>query len=92
MQALAKICFDRRLLLIVEGVFNLFRDCGQHILAIIVKDRASIHFGKHRDDLFETCESWSIGYGLEIPVQYRFIGPEKAVEWAEKNIRKVLRT
>ena len=29
------------------------------------------------------------GYGLEIPVQNRFIGAEKAVEWAEKNIRKV---
>ena len=26
------------------------------------------------------------GYGLEIPVQYRFIGVEKAVERAEKNI------
>ena len=29
------------------------------------------------------------GYGLEISVQYRFIGVEKAVEWAEKNIKKV---
>lgn len=29
------------------------------------------------------------GYGLEIPVQYRFIGAKKAVEWAEKNIKKV---
>ena len=29
------------------------------------------------------------GYGLEIPVQYRFIDAEKAVEWAEKNIKKV---
>ena len=28
------------------------------------------------------------GYGLEIPVQYRFIGAEKAVEWAKKNIKK----
>ena len=28
-------------------------------------------------------------YGLEIPVQYRFIGAKKAVEWAEKNIQKV---
>ena len=28
-------------------------------------------------------------YGLEIPVQYRFIGAEKAVGWAEKNIKKV---
>ena len=27
-----------------------------------------------------------VGYGLEIPVQYRFIGAEKAVEWAENNI------
>ena len=27
------------------------------------------------------------GYGLEITVQYRFIGAKKAVEWAEKNIR-----
>ena len=26
------------------------------------------------------------GYGLEIPVQYRFIGAKKAVEWTEKNI------
>ena len=28
------------------------------------------------------------GYGLEIPVQYRFVGAKKAVEWAEKNIKK----
>ena len=29
------------------------------------------------------------GYGLDILVQYRFIGAVKAVEWAEKNIKKV---
>ena len=29
------------------------------------------------------------GYGLEILVQYRFIGAKRTVEWAEKNIRKV---
>ena len=29
------------------------------------------------------------GYGREIPVQYRFIGAEKAVELAKKNIKKV---
>ena len=29
------------------------------------------------------------GYGLEIPVQYIFVGAEKAVEWAEKHIKKV---
>ena len=29
------------------------------------------------------------GYGLEIPVQCRFIGAEKAVEWAEKSMKKV---
>ena len=32
------------------------------------------------------------GYGLEIPVQYRFIGAEKAVQWAKKNIKKFLKT
>ena len=32
------------------------------------------------------------GYGVKIPVQYRFIGAEKAVEWAEKNIKKFLKT
>ena len=29
------------------------------------------------------------GYCLEIPVQYRFIGAEKAVEWEKENIKKV---
>ena len=29
------------------------------------------------------------GYGLEILVQYRYIGAEKAVEWTEKNIKEV---
>ena len=32
------------------------------------------------------------GYGLETPVQYRFIGAEKAVEWEENNMKKVLKT
>ena len=32
------------------------------------------------------------GYGLEISVQYRFIGGKNAVELAEKNIKKVLKT
>ena len=35
------------------------------------------------------CVNRGTGYGLEIPVQYRFIGAENAVEWAEKNIKKV---
>ena len=28
------------------------------------------------------------GYGLEIPVVYELIGPEKAVDWGEKTLRK----
>ena len=32
------------------------------------------------------------GYGLEISVQQRFISAKKAVEWAEKNIKKFLKT
>ena len=30
------------------------------------------------------------GYGLEIPVVYKLIGPEKAVDWGDKNIKKIL--
>ena len=28
------------------------------------------------------------GYGLEIPVSYKFVGAEKAVDWAEEKIKK----
>ena len=35
------------------------------------------------------CVNRGAGYGLEISVQYRFIGVKKAIEWAEKNIKKV---
>ena len=27
------------------------------------------------------------GYGLEIPVRYTFLGPNKAIEWIEKSYR-----
>ena len=30
-----------------------------------------------------------VDYGLEIPVQYRFIGAKKAVKWAKKYVTKV---
>ena len=29
------------------------------------------------------------GYGLEIPVMYRFHGPEKLINWLEKKIKAV---
>ena len=29
------------------------------------------------------------GYGLEIPVVYELIGPEKAVDWGGKTLRKI---
>ena len=35
-------------------VLDPYRDRRQHILAIIIKDRASLHFVKHCDYLFET--------------------------------------
>ena len=38
----------------------------------------------------ETCKLGA-GYGLEIPVQYRFIGAEKAVERTEKNIKNIFK-
>ena len=30
------------------------------------------------------------GYGLEIPIQCNFFGPEKAVVWPEKGVKKVI--
>ena len=30
------------------------------------------------------------GYGLEIPARYTLVGAGKAVEWAEKVVRRIL--
>ena len=30
------------------------------------------------------------GYGLEIPVNFKFLGPAKAIQWAEKAVKKIL--
>ena len=55
LQAFFKICFNWRLLSIRQlEVHNPFRDCRQHILAITIKDKASPHFVKHCDYLFQT--------------------------------------
>ena len=29
------------------------------------------------------------GYGLEIPVKYTFLGPNKAIEWIEKRVTEI---
>ena len=50
--ALIEDCF--RFFSLQLKVLNLVRDCRQHILAIITKDRASLHFVNHCDYLFET--------------------------------------
>ena len=30
------------------------------------------------------------GYGLEIPVNFKFLGPAKAIQWAENSAKKVI--
>ena len=30
------------------------------------------------------------GYGLEIPVKYTFLGPNKAIEWIEKRVTEII--
>ena len=30
------------------------------------------------------------GYGLEIPVNFKFLGPAKAIQWAENAVKKVI--
>ena len=77
-------------------------------VAILLEERIAGHVPKNLSKIFHQLMKISycnIGckvtgkrvnrgadYGLEIPVQYRFIGAEKAVEWVEKNIKKFLKT
>ena len=74
-------------------------------VAIVLEERIVGHVPKNLSKIFHhfmkipncTTECKVIGkrvnrgagYGLEILVQYRFICARKAVEWAEKNIKKV---
>ena len=52
-QAFVKICFNWRLLsIILLKVLNPFHDCREHIMVVIIKDRALLHFVKHCDYLF----------------------------------------
>ena len=30
------------------------------------------------------------GYGIEIPVNFKLLGPGKAIQWAEKAVKKVI--
>ena len=30
------------------------------------------------------------GYGLEIPVNFKFLGPAKAIQWAKNAVKKVI--
>ena len=30
------------------------------------------------------------GFGLEIPVNFKFLGPVKAIQWAENTLKKVI--
>ena len=74
-------------------------------VAIVLEERIVGHVPKNVSKLFHQlmkipnctigckvtgkCVNRGAGYGLEIPVQCRFVGAEKAVEWAKKNIKKV---
>ena len=74
-------------------------------VAIVLEERIVGHVPKNLSKIFHQfmkIPSCTIGckvtgkrvnrgtvYDLEIPVQYRFIGAKKAVEWTENNIKKV---
>ena len=67
-------------------------------VAIVLEERIVGHVSKNLSKIFHQflkipnctigCKvtgkrvNHGAGYGLEIPVQYKFIGAEKAVEWA----------
>ena len=74
-------------------------------VAIVLKERIVGHVPKNLSQIFHQfmkipnciirCKvtgkrvNRGAGYGLEIPVRHRFIGAEKKVKWAGKNIKKV---
>ena len=78
------------------------------VVAIVLEERIVGHVPKSSSKMFHQfmkipnctigCKvtgkrvNRGVGYDFEIPVQYRFIGAKKEVEWAEKNIKKVLKT
>ena len=37
------------------------------------------------------CVNRGAGYGVEIPEEYAFIGLQKAVEWVQKTVKKILK-
>ena len=70
---------------------------GKFAVAFVLEEQIVGHAPKNLDKIFHQfmkirnctigCKTnRGVGYGLEIPVQYRFIGAKKAVEWAEKNV------
>ena len=77
-------------------------------VGIVLKERIVLHVPKNSSKIFHQvmkiptssigCKvtgklvNRGTGYGLETSVQYRFIGAEKAVEWEENNMKKVLKT
>ena len=78
---------------------------GKFVVAIVLEERIVGHVPKNVSKIFHQflkipnctigCKvtgksvNREAGYGLEIPVHYRFIGAKKVVEWTEKNMKKV---
>ena len=78
---------------------------GKFAVAIVLEERITGHVPKNLSKIFHQfmkilnctieCKVTGVranrvaGYGLEIPVQYRFISAEKAVDWVEESIKKV---
>ena len=40
--------------------------------------------------VIEKCVNRGAGYGLEIPVKFKFLGQAKAIQWAGNAVKKVI--
>ena len=45
---------------------------------------------KNDHSLIGKHENHGAGYGLEIPVNFKFFGPAKTIQWAENAVKKKL--
>ena len=81
-------------------------DYDKNTVAVIIDRKTGRHFPKNLSKTFkrfltlpnctikctviEKCVNRGAGYGLEIPVKFKFLGQAKAIQWAGNAVKKVI--
>ena len=81
-------------------------ECDKNAVAVIIDRKTGGHIPKNLSKTFKRfltlpncttkctvigkCMNHGAGYGLEIPVNFKFLGPAKAIQWAGSTVKKVI--